>query len=71
MLHRMVFVREDQRYPEYGGRGSTVRHALRAASWFYPDWDPGLASALAADFGLPLDRRAVRLSRGCGRRWAS
>ena len=65
MLHRMVFVREDQRYPEYGPPwGFTVRHALRAASWFYPDWDPVLASALAADFGLPLDRRVMKLSRG-------
>jgi ABC-2 type transport system ATP-binding protein len=64
MPHRMVFVREDQRYPEYGGRGFTVRHALRAASWFYPDWDPGLAFALLADFGLPLNRRVMKLSRG-------
>ena len=65
MLHRMVFVREDQRYPEYGPPwGFTVQHALRAASWFYPDWDADLASALAADFGLPLNRRVMKLSRG-------
>jgi ABC-2 type transport system ATP-binding protein len=63
LLHRMVFVREDQRYPKYGGR-FTAGHALRAASWFYPDWDAGLADALAADFGLPLGRRVTRLSRG-------
>ena len=63
LLQRMVFVREDQLYPQYGG-AFTVRHALRAASWFYPDWDTGLASALAADFDLPLGRRVVRLSRG-------
>jgi ABC-2 type transport system ATP-binding protein len=65
MLHRMVFVREGQRYPEYGPPwGFTVRHALRAASWFYPGWDPVLAFALAADFGLPLNRRVMKLSRG-------
>ena len=65
LLHRMVFVREDQRYPDYGPPlGFTVRHALRAASWFYPDWDSGLAAALAADFSLLLDRRVMGLSRG-------
>ncbi len=63
LLGRLVFVREDQRYPQYGGR-FTVRHTLRAASWFYPNWDAGLAAALAADFGLPLGRRVMRLSRG-------
>ncbi len=64
LLHRMVFVREDQRYPEYGGRPFQVRHALRAASWFYPDWDAGLAEALLAEFSLPPGRAVKRLSRG-------
>jgi ABC-2 type transport system ATP-binding protein len=66
LLHRMVFVREDQRYPQYGGRftGFTVRHAVRAASWFYPNWDAHLAEALLDAFGLPPDRRVQRLSRG-------
>jgi ABC-2 type transport system ATP-binding protein len=65
LLHRMVFVREDQRYPEYGcPPGFRVRHALRAASWFYPDWDAGLAEALVADFALPRSRTVRQLSRG-------
>jgi ABC-2 type transport system ATP-binding protein len=65
LLHRMVFVREDQTYPDYGSWPAfTARHALRAASWFYPDWDAELAETLAADFGLPLNRRAAKLSRG-------
>ena len=65
LLHRMVFVREDQRYPDYGLPGGfKVWHALRAASWFYPDWDAGLAEALVADFGLPPGRAVRRLSRG-------
>jgi ABC-2 type transport system ATP-binding protein len=63
LLHRMVFVREDQQYPGYS-RGFTVRNALRAASWFYPAWDAGLAADLTADFGLPPGRRVARLSRG-------
>jgi ABC-2 type transport system ATP-binding protein len=65
LLHRMVFVREDQRYPDAGSWPAfQVRHALRAASWFYPDWDAGLAGELLADFGLPSARAVRRLSRG-------
>jgi ABC-2 type transport system ATP-binding protein len=65
LLHRMVFVREDQRYPGYGLPGGfKVWHALRAASWFYPDWDAGLAEAMVADFGLPPGRAVKGLSRG-------
>ena len=55
LLGRVVFIREDQRYPEYGTpRGFQVRHALKAASWFYPDWDAGLADELLDAFSLPL-----------------
>ena len=64
LLHRMVFVREDQRYPDYGWPYFLVRHAVRAASWFYPDWDGGLAEALLGDFGLPPGRAVRQLSRG-------
>ena len=64
LLHRMVFVREDQRYPNFGWPPFQVRQALRAASWFYPDWDAGLAEALRADFGLPPGRAVKGLSRG-------
>jgi ABC-2 type transport system ATP-binding protein len=65
LLHRMVFVREDQRYPDNGSVPAfQVKHALRAASWFYPGWDAGLADALVADFGLPPGRAIKRLSRG-------
>ena len=50
ILRRMVFVREDQVYPDL-----KVRHALQAASWFYPNWDAELAEMLMADFGLPAE----------------
>lgn len=59
VLHRMLFVREDQVYPDI-----KVRHALRAASWFYPNWDPELASSLLEDFGVRTDKRIKKLSRG-------
>jgi ABC-2 type transport system ATP-binding protein len=64
LLHRMVFVREDQRYPGYGWPYFLVRHALRAASWFYPNWDAELAEALITDFSLPPGRAVQKLSRG-------
>ena len=63
VLHRMAFVREDQGYPDF-----RVRHALRVASWFYPNWDAERAETLVADFALPLGRRIKKLS--CGMRSA-
>ena len=59
VLQRMVFVREDQAYPDI-----KVGHALRAASWFHPNWDAGLAGQLIADFGLGPKKSIKRLSRG-------
>ena len=46
VLRRMVFVREDQTYPDF-----KVRHALRVASWFYPNWNAELAEERPG--GLP------------------
>jgi ABC-2 type transport system ATP-binding protein len=59
VLRRMVFIREDQSYPDF-----KVGHALRAASWFHPNWDSGLAKTLLEDFGLRPDKAIKRLSRG-------
>ena len=59
VLRRMVFVREDQAYPDF-----RVSHAIRVASVFYPNWNAELAGQLLADFELPLSRRITRLSRG-------
>jgi ABC-2 type transport system ATP-binding protein len=65
LLGRLVFIREDQRYPNYGGpQGFQVRHALKSASWFYPDWDAGLADNLLDAFSLPARHRVRNLSRG-------
>jgi ABC-2 type transport system ATP-binding protein len=59
VLRRMVFVREDQAYPDF-----KVGHALRAASWFYPNWDRELAGTLAGDFNLRPKKSVKKLSRG-------
>ncbi len=59
VLRRMVFVREEQPYPDF-----RVGQAVRVASWFYPNWSEELARQLLADFGLPLRRRIRKLSRG-------
>ena len=52
VLRRIMFVREDQAYPDV-----KVGHALRAASWFYPGWNGELADSLLADFALPRKPR--------------
>jgi hypothetical protein len=49
----------DQVYPDF-----KVRHAVRVASWFYPNWDEDLAGAMLEEFSLPLNRRIKKLSRG-------
>jgi ABC-2 type transport system ATP-binding protein len=59
VLRRMVFVREEQSYPDL-----RVETAMTVASWFYPNWDSDLATRLLSDFGLPRRRRIRKLSRG-------
>lgn len=59
VLRRIVFVREDQQFPDF-----KVAHELRAASWFYPNWDEQFANTLTADFDLPRNRPIKKLSRG-------
>ncbi|MGN6681428.1 MAG: ABC transporter ATP-binding protein [Streptosporangiaceae bacterium] len=59
VLRRMIFVREEQNYPDL-----RVDAAIRVASWFYPNWNDELATQLLADFGLPRRRRIRKLSRG-------
>jgi ABC-2 type transport system ATP-binding protein len=59
VLRRMVFVREDQVYPNL-----RVEQTVRAASWFYPNWGHELAADLLRDFGLPPGRGIRNLSRG-------
>jgi ABC-2 type transport system ATP-binding protein len=58
VLRQMVFVREDESYPDF-----RVQQVVQAASWFYPNWSHGLAGALLEEFNLPLNRK-VRAHRG-------
>lgn len=60
VLERMAFIKESQRYPD----DFKVKHVLRAAPLFFPDWDAAYAESLVGDFRLPLDRRVKKLSRG-------
>jgi ABC-2 type transport system ATP-binding protein len=64
VLRRLVLVREDQAYPEFGYPDFKVCHALRAASLSYPNWDEGLAFSLLEDFGLRANKPVKTLSRG-------
>jgi ABC-2 type transport system ATP-binding protein len=59
ILRRMVLVREDQAFPDF-----KVRHAVRVASWFYPNWNSERADSLLRDFDLPTNRAIKKLSRG-------
>lgn len=68
VLRRLVLVREDQEYPDFQGSPAfRVSHALRAASFCYPNWDADLASSLLRDFGLQTRRGSGACRAGSGR----
>ncbi|MEO8529021.1 MAG: ABC transporter ATP-binding protein [Pseudolysinimonas sp.] len=60
VLQRVCFIKESQRYPD----DFKVKHVLRSAPWFFPNWDAAFANALVSDFRLPLNRKMKKLSRG-------
>lgn len=60
VLSRMCFVRESQKYPD----DATPRHAFKAASLFFRNWDQALADQLIDDFQLPMKQTIKKLSRG-------
>ena len=60
VLSRICFVRESQKYPD----DATPRHAFKAASLFFPNWDQQLADELIAEFQLPMKQTIKKLSRG-------
>lgn len=60
VLSRICFVRESQKYPD----DATPRHAFKAASLFFTNWDQKLAEELIKDFQLPMKQTIKKLSRG-------
>jgi ABC-2 type transport system ATP-binding protein len=59
-LARIGYVSENQEMPGE----MTVGYFLRYWEAFYPNWDRDLATEMARQFDLPLDRRLRHLSRG-------
>lgn len=60
VLGRICFVRESQKYPD----DAHPKHAFKAASLFFPNWDQALADELIAEFQLPMKQTIKKLSRG-------
>ncbi|WP_406247609.1 ABC transporter ATP-binding protein [Microbacterium sp. M] len=60
VLSRICFVRESQKYPD----DAYPRHAFKAASLFFQNWDQELADDLITEFQLPMKTTIKKLSRG-------
>ena len=60
VLRRLCFIAESQRYPD----SFHASHVLKAAPWFFENWDAEFAERLVDDFRLPLKRYIKKLSRG-------
>ena len=60
VLSRICFVRESQKYPD----DAYPRHAFKAASLFFENWDQALADELITEFQLPMKTTIKKLSRG-------
>lgn len=60
VLNRMCFIRDNQRYPD----DYALKHALRAAAMFYPNWDAEYANRLVDLFGIPNKTIVKKFSRG-------
>ena len=60
VLRRVCFIKESQIYP----KSLRVKDVFELSASFFPNWDWAYADALAREFGLPIDRRMGKLSRG-------
>ncbi|XPP27240.1 MAG: ATP-binding cassette domain-containing protein [Leucobacter sp.] len=60
VLEQMCFIRDNQRYPD----DYRLRHALRAARIFYPNWSQELADELVELFRIPQKTVIKKFSRG-------
>jgi ABC-2 type transport system ATP-binding protein len=60
LIEQMCFVRDNQRYPD----DYKLRHALRAAAIFYPNWSQELADRLVEQLRIPAKPVVKKFSRG-------
>lgn len=60
VLEQLCFIRDNQRYPD----DYALRHALRAAAIFYPNWDEQFARQLVELFRIPAKTVVKKFSRG-------
>lgn len=60
VLERLCFIRDSQRYPD----DYALKHTMRAARIFYPNWDQGFADELVRLFEVPRNRGVKKFSRG-------
>ncbi|MBT2484198.1 MULTISPECIES: ABC transporter ATP-binding protein [unclassified Microbacterium] len=60
VLGRICFVRESQKYPD----DAYPKHAFKAASMFFRNWDQVFAEELIEQFQLPMKQTIKKLSRG-------
>jgi ABC-type multidrug transport system, ATPase component len=60
VLERVCFIKESQKYPD----DFKVKHVLRTAPWFFPNWDQDFADQLVEEFRVPVNTRMKKVSRG-------
>lgn len=60
VLERLCFVKESQKYPD----NFRVIDVLDVAGALFANWDGTYAHSLVEEFGLPLNRKVRKLSRG-------
>ncbi|WP_244303050.1 ATP-binding cassette domain-containing protein [Leucobacter coleopterorum] len=60
IIEQMCFVRDNQRYPD----DYKLKHAVRAAAIFYPNWDQATADRLIKAFRIPSKPVVKKFSRG-------
>lgn len=59
-IEQMCFLRDNQRYPD----DYRLKHAIRAASFFYPNWSQETAERLVEQFRIPEKPIVKKYSRG-------
>ncbi|MGO3147513.1 MAG: ATP-binding cassette domain-containing protein [Leucobacter sp.] len=60
VIDQLCFIRDNQRYPD----DYKLKHALRAAKIFYPNWSEELANELVELFRIPTKTVIKKFSRG-------